>query len=272
MSAGMDGLIGEWRERAERAAAWSSGDDPEPVLDVLALTVALELTGTLAHVPSAERDALRKVGQRALLQLGGAGRGDEELEALRMCAAIARDGLRALGGKPLPDRAGSSLDVRVIIPPGDVTRLLRGELDGFAAGSLARKIRRSDAAMAELRTLTRLEGPNAHIGDGAPPRARDLSLAAAAAAAVLDPAGGRGLGTHATLGVEAVLFADEGEGARLAIYAEDPDPLRLVAPALTTLDVREGYWIGRVAGGATRIEATLHVGNRSEPWVLDLEG
>jgi len=67
-----------------------------------------------------------------------------------------------------------------------------------------------------------------------------------------------------------VLFPDEGDGARLAIYAEEPDPLRLVAPELTTEDVREGYWIGRVAPHTVHVSAVLHVGDRSQPWDLTL--
>lgn len=254
-------LIQKWRQGARVAGEWASGEDPEPVLDVLALSVALELTGALARVPSAERDALRKVGQRALLQIGGPDRDEDELEALRMCAAIARDGLRALGGKPPPEERAASRDLRVLIPPGDVIRLVRGDLDGFAAGSLAMTIRRSEQAMAELRTFTRLEEPEE----------RPLSLAAAEAAAVLDPQQGRAIGLHPTLGVEAVLFPDAGSGARLAIYAEEPDSLRLVAPELTTEDVREGYWIGRVAPNTVHLRAVLHVGDSSQPWDLSLE-
>jgi hypothetical protein len=252
------GLIEGWRERARGAARWTSGDDPEPVLEALAYSVALELTDDLRAVPGAERDALRKVGQRALLHLGGQERDEDELEALRMCASIARDGLRALSGRPPPEEP--ALDARVLLPPGDLTRLLRGELDGFAAGSLAMKARRSEAARAELRTLNAL----------ARPAERHLALAAADAAAVLDPAAGRPLGALPEAGAEAVLF--EGPPRRLAVYAEDPAALRLVAPELTTEDVREGYWIGRVDEGAARIEATLHVGDRSHPWTLSLDG
>lgn len=251
-------LIRRWRDDARRATEWRTGDDPEPVLDVLALTVALELTGDLGRIARDERDALRKVGQLAMLQLGGADRDEDELEALRMCAAIARDGLRALGGRPLPEEPSAREDVRVIVPPSDLTRLLRGELDGFAAGALAMRVRRSASALAELGTLRRL---------AAPASAETIALAAAEAAAVLDPAGGRFLGAHPVLGVEAYLF-EGAAGVRLALYAEDPDALRLVAPELTTEDVREGYWIGRVAGGARAIHAVLHAGDRSEPWDL----
>lgn len=250
------GLIAGWKRLADEAVGWRSGDDPEAVLEALACTVALELTGDLGRVPGDARDTLRKVGQRALLHLGGQERDEEELEALRMCASIARDGLRALSGRPRPEEPEAS--TRVTIPPGDLTRLLAGGLDGFAAGSLAMRVRRSEAARAELRALRALSRPVE----------RTLSLAAADAAAVLDPAAGRPVGTLDALGAEAVLF--EGPPRRLAVYAEDPAALRLVADELTTEDVREGYWIGRVAEGVTRLEATLHVGERSEPWVLDL--
>ncbi|HEY8432000.1 MAG TPA: hypothetical protein VIL20_26665 [Sandaracinaceae bacterium] len=252
-----DALIREWRELAGRAAGWREGDDPEPVLEALAATVALELTGDLAHLAAAEREALRKLGQRALLHVGGAGDDEDELEARRMCAAIARDGLRALAGRPRPSEP--EIDARTSVPAGDLARLVAGGLDGFAAGSLAMRVRRSPALSKELSALLRLrEGPEE----------RRLALAAAEASAVLDPARGRTVGELPSIGAEAVLF--EGPERRLAVYAEDPEPLRLVAPELTTEDVREGYWIGRVAPGARRIEATLHAGDRVEPWVLDL--
>lgn len=251
-----DALIREWRELAGRAGRWEAGADPEPVLEALALTVALELTGDLAHVSASERDALRKLGQRALLHVGGSSEDEDELEARRMCAAIARDGLRALASRPRPEE--TEIDARPAFPPGDLARLLAGRLDGFAAGSLAMRARRSPEALAELGALARL-GERAE---------RTLALAAAEASPVLDPAGGRTVGTLASLGAEAVLF--EGPARRLAVYAEDPEPLRLVAPELTTEDVREGYWIGRVAEGARRVEAVLHVGDRAEPWVIEL--
>ncbi|MCZ7683859.1 MAG: hypothetical protein M5U28_35880 [Sandaracinaceae bacterium] len=173
-----------------------------------------------------------------------------------MCAAIARDGLRALASRARP--AEPEVDARPAFPPGDLARLLAGRLDGFAAGSLALRVRRSPEALAELGALSRL----GQRGE------RTLALAAAEASPVLDPAGGRSVGTLAALGAEAVLF--EGPARRLAVYAEDPEPLRLVAPELTTEDVREGYWIGRVAEGARRVEAILHVGDRAEPWVIEL--
>lgn len=255
-----DALISEWREHAQKAAEWQPGEDPASVLEALALSVALELTGDLARLPPSERDRLRKLGQRALLHVGGAIDEDDEdeLEARRLCAAIARDGLRALSSRPLPEEKALPSRARSTIPPADLARLVAGRLDGFAAGSLAMRVRRSREALAELATLRRMSEPEE----------RTIALAAAEAAAVLDPAEGRAVGTLEAIGAEAVLF--EGPPRRLAIYAEDPEPLRLVAPELTTEDVREGYWIGRVAEGARRIEATLHVGDRAEPWIIEL--
>lgn len=280
------GLYEKWRACAQQAARWASGDDPLPVLEALACSVALELTGDLSRIPGGERDALRRTGQRALLHLGSHGITGEELEALRMCAAVAREGLHALSGRPVTERPGAGVamfgrlageassdgakrateseptmpvDPKVLVPPTDLTRLLRGTLDGFAAGSLAMKIRLSPVALAELRALQALQAPEE----------RTLSLAAADATAVLDPAEGRPVGALPEIGAEAVLFT--GPPRRLAVYAEDPEPLRLIAPELTTEDVREGYWVGRVADGATRLEATLHVGDRSQPWVLKLD-
>lgn len=253
-----DALIREWRAQLAQALRWEPGADPVPVLEALALTVALELTGDLGRLSSSERDRLRRVGQRALLHVGAPRDDDEELEALRMGAAIARDGLRALARRPLPAEERPSLDARVTLPPGDLVRLLGGRLDGFAAGSLALRARRSVEAVAELAALRRL----------AEPEGARLALAAADVTAVRDPASGRWIGALEALGAEAVLF-EAGE-RRLAVYSEDPEPLRLVAAELSTEDVREGYWIGRVAEGVARVEAVLHVGERAEPWSLDL--
>lgn len=311
-----EALSQQWRRCAQHAAAWNAGQAPDPVLEALALTIATELTGDLARLPGAERDQLRRKGQRALLHLGGAGLDEDDLEALRMCAALARDGLRALSGRPSAQPA--DLDTRVLIPASDMRRLLDGELDGFAAGSLALKIRRSSDARAELRVLETLMQP---ASDGE--ARRTLSLAAAEAVTVLDPAAGRVVGTLPEAGAEAVLF--EGAPLRLAVYAEEATPLRLVGPGLHTEGTREGYWIGRLEraettadahgmdarrastsadsqasedagaltgteahaqadvppdgdprGGAVRgttsgrLETTLHIGERSFRWVLEL--
>lgn len=263
-------LQARWRDQTAHALEWRSGDDPEPVLEALALTVALELTGELERAPRADREALRKLGQRALLQLGGQELDEDDLEALRLCAALARDGLRALSepsGSAEPVTVDGA-DTRLLVPPSELVRLLRGELDGFAAASLVRKVRRSEAAMAELRTLLALR--SSATASHAAASDRPLSLAAASASPVLDPARGRPVGTLATVGAEAVLFVD-GESRRLAVYAEEPDALRLLAEELTTEDVREGYWVGRVSAGAVRLEAVLEIGDRTEPWVLDLD-
>ncbi|MEQ8459682.1 MAG: hypothetical protein RLO52_28110 [Sandaracinaceae bacterium] len=266
-----DALIRGWRTRAERAASWAPGADPEPVLEALAMSVALELTGALAAVPSAERDALRKTGQRALLNVGGRDLDEDELEALRMSAAIARDGLRALSGRPLPREEAPRRDARPTLPVSDLRRLIEGELDGFAAGALAMRARRSDVALREVRAMLSLAAGHSQRASGA--TGRTLSLAAAEAARVLDPAAGRTVGALDDIGAEAVLFegpVDPDIDRRLAVYAEDAAPLRLVGEGLTTEDVREGYWIGLVADGVETLEAVLHVGEVTHAWTLDL--
>lgn len=253
-----DALMKQWRDLTAAALTWEAGENPAPVLEALALSSALELTGDLAHLPAGERDRLRRIGQRALLFVGAALEDEDEIEALRMSAALARDGLRALTGRPLAEESVPTIDPRWTTSPGELVRLLGGRLDGLAAGSLAIRIRRSPNALGELRALARLSTETE----------RPIALAAADAAAVLDPAAGQVVGTLEALAAEAVLF--EGEPRRLAVYSEDPAPLRLVAPELTTEDVREGYWVGRIQEGVRRIEAILHAGEHTEPWVIEL--
>ena len=287
-----EALIRAWRARTDRAVAWSSGQDPEPVLEALAMWVAVAVVGSASRVAPPERRALRKVGQRALLQLGGplkiaGGDTDEDedaRDALRLAAAIAREGLALLDrdhpphdGEPSDDPSSPpSRALGILIPPDEVVRMLRGELDGFAAGSLAWKIRRSRTARAELEMLLAVAdaSPLDHSGgESAAPRSRRLALAASEAAPVLDPARGRPLSTHPEAGAELVLFSEahEAPGARkLAVYAESPEPIRLVAPELRTEDVREGYWVGSLHAGVTRIAATLQIGDRSYPWQLEV--
>jgi hypothetical protein len=256
-------LIRGWREHARRASEWQSGEAPDAVLEALALSVALELTGDLAYVPQHERDRLRQLGQRALLHLGALpGEDEEDVEARRLCAVVARDGLRALASRTIPvepELEALSVSGVALVPPSEVRRLLSAELDGFASGSLAMRIRRSKQALGELRWMRRMGQPEE----------RAIRLAAAEAIPVLDPAMGRVVGRLEALGAEAVLF--EGAPRRLAVYAEEPHALRLVAAELTTEDVREGYWIGRIADDAERVDATLHAGEQSVPWILMLD-
>ncbi|MCC6877699.1 MAG: hypothetical protein IT378_25545, partial [Sandaracinaceae bacterium] len=148
------GLIESWEQHAQAAQAWEPGRELEPVLGALALTVALELTGELGRVARAEREALKRVGQRALLHVGATD-DEDELEALRLSAALARDGLRALSGRPPADGAPSGLPV----PAEELVRLAEGRLDGLSAGALAIRIRRDPRARAELSLLLELREP-----------------------------------------------------------------------------------------------------------------
>lgn len=189
-------LIQRWQACAQSARSWTDGNDPEPVLEALAMTLALEVAGDLHSVAPHERDGLRRKGQRALLQLApradGQARSDDDVEAQRTAAALARDGLRALRGGPLrpaprtasaatagPGRArppfadtpsaadtdagapaqpsAESLESALlsIAPPSQIRRWLTGDMDGFEAGALAVVIRTSVTALREVRLLGR---------------------------------------------------------------------------------------------------------------------
>lgn len=123
------------------------------------MTVALELTSLLSETTHGERDELRGLGLRALLQLAGHDHDDDELDSIRLAAALARDGLRALYGPRRTVLETPEVDSRIVIPTADLVRLVHGELDGYAAASLALKVRRSSAALAELGVLRSLREP-----------------------------------------------------------------------------------------------------------------
>ncbi|MGE3631477.1 MAG: hypothetical protein AB7P00_16335, partial [Sandaracinaceae bacterium] len=163
-------------------------------------------------------------------------------------------------------RLDAAAVARALVPSRDLARLISGELDGFAAAGLAQRVRRSPEAMEALGVLVRASRERGTRSADGPL----LQLAAAGVASVLDPARGRAVGALAELGAEAVLF-DMPDGARrLAVYAEEPHALRLVSPDLRTEDVREGYWVGRVADGASRVDATLEIGERTVEWTIEL--
>ncbi|AKF04866.1 hypothetical protein [Sandaracinus amylolyticus] len=245
-----DELQRAWEERARTAAAWREGDAIGPVLEALALSVALEVTGALPDTSRRAREDLRRVGQRALLHAGAERRDDEdEEEALRIALTLARDGLRALAGRaPDPEAAPRSEP-----SPRDVSRLLSGRLDPFEAASIARRIRASARAREELawalRTSARPDGTRA-----------PLVLAAADGEPMRDPASGRRVAQveDARTGaarVEVYAF-DDGQ---LAAYATTDAPLRLEGVGLRTTSMQPGYWSGH-AEGEGELAIALFVG------------
>lgn len=266
-----DDLLQAWADAARDAtqpegatAARTDGSPVDAVLSALAYTLAVELTGDLAHAPPDVQAALRRAGQRALLTIGPARPDEGEAgEARHLAAELARDGLRALAGRPPNDPPPvTGVDLRATVPAADLVRLLRGRLDGLAAGSLAHRIRRSPAARAELTMLQELRAPE-----------RTLQLAAAGVdlGAALDPSSGRSLGVHAELGAEAIAFVGAaGSATQIAVYAETAAPVRLVASGLTPVLQHPGYWLGEIAPEVSQLEAVLHVGEQTAPWVLEL--
>ena len=284
-----------WEKRARPVLSWRDGEPVLPVLEALALAVALETTGCLPLVPQRLRDGVRAVGRRALLQsalrpserrpperhpsthgpsaptpptsipaapfqtapfpstagvdarshaTAGAApadvpssdddENDEALEAHQLAVALARDGLRALSGLPCPAE-----------PPGrppsarELARLVDGDAEPFEAASIARRVRRSPRAQAELGWALRLDRPDA---------SKAVRLAAEDGDAMRDPALGRVVSVvldpdDGSSVAEVVAFAD----GRFAVYAEHGRPIRVEGPALRTESMQSGYWLGREA-------------------------
>ena len=158
----------------------------------------------------------------------------EALEAHQFAVALARDGLRALSGLPCPAE-----------PPGrppsarELARLVDGDAEPFEAASIARRVRRSPRAQAELGWALRLDRPDA---------SKAVRLAAEDGDAMRDPALGRVVSVvldpdDGSSVAEVVAFAD----GRFAVYAEHGRPIRVEGPALRTESMQSGYWLGREA-------------------------
>jgi hypothetical protein len=265
-------LAAAWQHKARAAIAWREHEPLGPVLEALAFSVVVEITGDLAELPPSLRNDLRKVGQRALLQAGAlfhdvAGPGgdasaeeaEDAREAMRIAVAIARDGLRALSGRP-PEREPERP------PPSarEIARLLGGRLDVYEAASIARRIRASPSARDELAwALRRRRG-----GAGEAP----LRLAAAEGAEMRDPAGGRRLAVLVDPGTGEQLAEIFGfEGRVLAVYASSGEPVRVEGEGLRTETMQPGYWAGRYEGEGA-IEGVAHVGGaQQQPFRVELE-
>jgi|GEM_PF-3270200 len=262
-----------WQRAVACAQAYDDAGPVEPMLEAGALGVVLEATGALARIPERERRLVRDAARRALLRArpsvsaatekdGAAGAedgartaedDDDDADALRIAAELAREGVRALAGQAAPVRPS---DASAWHPPGSaLVAMTRGAPDGLAAASIALHVGRC-AACREALQISSAEGEL-----GVPLRA-----AAASAPAMLAPHAGRVVATLTEPAAEAVIFDD----ALIAIYASESLPVRYVASGLTTQDMRPGYWAGRCAPGTTRLEGTLHVGDRVVAWTITL--
>ena len=240
-----------WSSKARAAIAWKAGEPLAPVVEALAFSTVLEVTGELEGMPGSLRDELRRIGQRALLHAGAERReGEDGEEALRLAFDLARDGLRALCQKP-PEPARPAR-----VSPRDLARMLGGRCDPLEAAGIARRVRGSEEGRQALAWALRLEQPEVRI-----------RLAAQSGSAMRDPSAGTLLSTLVdpeTGAPVAEVFAFEG-GA-LAAYSGSGAALRLEGPGLRTESMQFGYWQGRWEGGGEAIEGTLHLGERSLPF------
>jgi hypothetical protein len=232
------------------------------VLEALASSMVLELTGELGSVPLRLREDLRRLGQRALLHAGSErGRGEEEDEALELAVELARDGLRALSGRPA--EAGEETGAGPEIPTRDLARLVAGTAEPFEAATIARRVRRSPSGRKELGWALRLERSSLAEERGAAEDVAPIQLAAADGEPVRDPAAGRRLavlqGASGAELAEVYAFAD-GE---IAVYAAAGEPVRLEGQGVRTIALSPGYFCGRVEG--ERVVGTVLVGDEALP-------
>lgn len=265
-----------WQRAVACAHAYDDASPVEPMLEAGALGVVLEATGALARVPERERRLVRDAARRALLRSrpsagastehdgatpAGAGariaeNDDDDADALRIAAELAREGVRALARQAAPARPSEASGWHPAASA--LVAMTRGAPDGLAAASVALHVGRCEAC----RTALHISSTESEMGV-------PLQAAAASAPSMLAPHAGRVVATRTEPAAEAVIF-DDPLGALIAIYASESLPVRYVANGLTTQDMRPGYWAGRCAPGATQLAGTLHVGDRIVAWTIAL--
>ncbi|MBN8613447.1 MAG: hypothetical protein J0L92_22830 [Deltaproteobacteria bacterium] len=243
-------LLDRYLRQAEAAIRAREGveerdADLEAILEVLAMTVALEVMGELVRVPPATRESLRRVGARALLQIGTLLSDDDEdrAEAVRLIGPYARDGIRALAGKeaPAPRRDDA------IVLDAELVGLSRGQFDGFRLAEIAWRVRESSAAKRALGMLRRVE-PERGDASGEP----RLRLAADGGAPMRDPSSGRRI-AELTVADHAIELHRFDDGA-IAAYAASAVMLRLGGEHVTSRVSRAGYAEASLGESATRVE------------------
>lgn len=249
-----DGRRQAWERALQRIGAWREGDDPEPVLEGLALLVVLDLAGDLEMLSAADRTVLRERGRRALLA-GPPAHDAPDPEDWQHARDLARAGLSLVDGRPARAPADPLHPT-----DGALIRMLRGEPDGLTAAARAAHVRGCDACLGRLRVLRMADG------EATVP---SLAVAAATAAPMRAPTEGRVVARLADPEVEAVVFEDGAE-RYLAIYASASEPVRLVAEGVTTQQMLSGYWLGRVGPSTRRIGGALHVGDRTVTLEIEL--
>lgn len=179
-------------------------------------------------------------------------------DELRPFARAALDAVtRLLAGED--DPAGPVWPADLLAPSATrLDRLLRGELDGFAALSVAGYLRAHPRDRRVLRAM--LDLPPA-----AEPR---LQVAAASAARMRDPEEGQVVAEVEGV-AELVLFARPSP-RQVAVYAARPVAVRLEGEGLTTSEIAPGYWLGTLSSAVrSPVEVTLHLDD-DDPRTLTL--
>ena len=187
------------------------------------------------------------------------------------------------------DRARAIPKDALHVTAATLVRMLRGELDGIAAGLCATHVAHCrpchDAAavvvMTEPPGQWSSEGstgwssgwssepapsPGRAFGPPVPPeRHEPWRIAASAAAPMRAPGDGHPLAAHPDPAFDVIGFADDGH-YRLAVYAADHLPVRVEHADITTEAMRPGYWIGAarvtLSGGARLSGVRVWVGER----------
>jgi hypothetical protein len=249
-------LLDRYLRQAEAAIRAREGveerdADLEAILEVLAMTVALEVMGDLVRVPPATRESLRRVGARALLQIGtllqvrpeGGDEDEDRAEAVRLIGPYARDGIRALAGKEAPSPRRDD----AIVLDTELVGFSRGQFDGFRLAEIAWRVRESSAAKRALGMLRRVEPERGDASDA--PR---LRLAADGGAPMRDPSSGRRIAELTVAGHAIELHRFE-DGA-IAAYAASAVMLRLGGEHVTSRVSRAGYAEASIGESATRFE------------------
>lgn len=225
---------------------------------------AVSLAREPAHDPAelAERSGWAVVLQ-AFEMLDDAEPDDRQVVRKAVGVALPKledDALKAVGQAVLGAFAGKRPSVSDLVRPSAqrLVRLLRGELDGVAAAHCAGWLANHPDEAHLLRVMAEAEGA---------PRPQRIAVAAASASQMRNPNEGKLIAALEDPPIEAVLFTSPRQ---LAIYAAEPVAVRLEAEGVTTEEIAPGYWIGKVSGGASQIEAVVHIGDRELRWTLEL--
>jgi len=255
--------------RACVTAALAAPADTERLLEAFCAIEALASLAPLLSDTALSLDPMAWLGlsageRRALIARGKLAIGplssaalpsddeDERVLALRLVRTAAQRGLaRLTHASEVPEHGARSDGPGDRVPERTLLRLVRGELDGFRAQEISRRIAASAEAGIELRLL--LDLPVETDALLLPTLVATLRLAADGPAEVRDPSTGIGVGSlvmetsEGPLELEAVRFEADHASRVLAIYASRAVPLVLAGSC-------EGWTVRGSAPGYLELE------------------